>query len=70
MTAGILAGDEHGQFERIREAELRQVFRGRHSHEHVPALQRPLETRIRMTRRDRSSSFRGAGVTSLRGAGS
>ena len=28
-------------------------------HEHVPALQRPLEARVGMTRRARNSSFRG-----------
>ena len=69
MPARILAGDEHREFERVDEAELRKVFRGRHSHEHVPALQRPLETCIGMTGRARSSSFRGPVSQSLnRGA--
>ena len=59
MTAGILAGYEHCELERVQETELRKVFRGGQRHKDVPALQRPLETRIGMTRRARSSSFRG-----------
>jgi hypothetical protein len=39
---------------------LREVSCGGHRHEHVPALQRPLETRIGMTGRARSSSSLGA----------
>jgi hypothetical protein len=66
--------DEHRELERIAKTELRKVFRGGQRHEDVPALQRPLETRIGMTGRARGSSFRGAGVASLerrsRGEGS
>jgi class 3 adenylate cyclase/pimeloyl-ACP methyl ester carboxylesterase len=62
VSAWILAGNEHGELQRIPETELREVFRSGQRHEDVPARQRPLETRIRMTRRARSSSSLGAGM--------
>jgi hypothetical protein len=60
VSARILPGDEHRELERIGEAELRKVFRGGHSHEHVPALQRPLEDRVWVALRGRRSSSLGA----------
>lgn len=60
VTSSVFAGDEDRELERVGEAELRQVFRCGHSHEHVAALQRPLECRVRMAGRARSSSSLGA----------
>jgi hypothetical protein len=65
VPAWILAGDEHCELERIRETELRKVFRSGQRHEHVVALQGSLESRVRVTGRAQVSPFRGAGVGSL-----
>jgi hypothetical protein len=46
VTAGILPGDERGQLEWVPKTELREVSRSGYGHEDVPALQRPLETRV------------------------
>jgi hypothetical protein len=69
VPAGILAGDEHGQLERVEQVKLRKVFRRGQGGEDVPALQRPLEDRVRMALRGRRSSSLGAaaGLTTLVG---
>ena len=62
MPARIFARDEYPQFERIPETELRQVFRRGQRREHVPALQRSLEDRVRV-------ALRGQTLLLLRGRG-
>jgi hypothetical protein len=59
VSARIFPCNQHGQFERVEQAELREVSCGGHGHEHVATLQRPLETRMGVTGRARGSSFRG-----------
>jgi hypothetical protein len=60
VTAGILLGYEHGQLERVEQAELRELpCRGQRG-EDVAALQRSLEDRVWMALRGRRSSSLGA----------
>jgi hypothetical protein len=46
VPARILAGDQHGQLERIGEAELRQLFGRRHGRDNVSVLDRLLKDAV------------------------
>jgi len=65
VPARVFPRDEDRELQRVREVQLREVARSGDRHEHVAALQRPLECRIRMTGRARGSSVPGAGARSL-----
>jgi hypothetical protein len=60
VPARILARDEHGEFERVDETQLREILGRGQRREHVPALQCPLEDRVRVALRGRRSSSLGA----------
>jgi hypothetical protein len=42
----LLPGDQHGQLERVEQAQLREFFRRGHGRDHVPALDRLLEDSV------------------------
>ena len=60
MPTRVFPRDEDRQLERVDQDELRQILRRRKRHEHVAALERPLEDRVRMALRGRRSSSLGA----------
>jgi hypothetical protein len=64
VPARILPRDQHGQLERVEQAQLRELFGRGNRRDHVPALERLLEDPVRMALRGRRCSFLGAGTDS------
>ena len=60
MPARVFPRDEDRELQRVREVQLVEVTRSGDRHQHVPALQRPLECRVRMSGRARRNSSLGA----------
>jgi hypothetical protein len=66
VSARILAGDQHGQFERVEQAQLWKLSRRGDRREDVPALDRLQEDPVGMALRGRRCSSSGpSGSASL-----
>jgi len=61
VPARVLARDKDGQFERVIEADLREVLRRGERREDVPTLKGSPEDRVGVAPRGRRSSSLGAG---------
>ena len=66
VPARILPRDQHGELERVEQAQLRKLSRRSHGRDHIPALDRLLEDSVRTALRGRGSSSPGPeGLSSL-----
>jgi len=61
MPTRILPRDQHGQLERVEQAQLRKLSRRSRGRDHIPALDRLLEDSVRTALRGRRLLLPGAG---------